>query len=90
MRRQLDLAVEDFITVEIMINDARLHTLLNKEKIGLMIVTEFMADEVRAKTPTAILLTFLKPGERIHSPELIKDWDVEGVQMTIGISRAPD
>jgi isoleucyl-tRNA synthetase len=87
MRRQLDLAVEDFIKVEIMINNARLYTLLNKEKIGLIIVTEYVADEVRAKTPQGIHLTFLKPGERIHSQELIKDWDVEAVQMTIGISR---
>jgi isoleucyl-tRNA synthetase len=90
MRRQLDLAVEDFITVEIVINDDRLYTLLNKEKIGLMTVTEFVADEVRAKTPKGILLKFLKPGERIQSQELIKDWDVEGIQIAIGISRAPD
>jgi hypothetical protein len=70
-----------------MINNARLYTLLNKEKIGLIIVTEYVADEVRAKTPQGIHLTFLKPGERIHNQELIKDWDVEAVQMTIGISR---
>jgi isoleucyl-tRNA synthetase len=90
MRRQLDLAVEDFIAVEIMIHDARLYTLLNKEKIGLMTVTEFVAEEVRAKTPKGILLTFKKPGEHIQSQGLIKDWDVEGVQIAIGISRAPD
>ncbi|MCX6691222.1 MAG: DUF5915 domain-containing protein, partial [Methanoregula sp.] len=90
MRRQLDLAVEDFITVEIVINDDRLYTLLNKEKIGLMTVTEFVADEVRAKTPKGILLAFLKPGEQIQNQELIKDWDVESVQIAIGISRAPD
>ena len=90
MRRQLDLAVEDFITVEIMINDTRLYTLLNKEKIGLMVVSDSIADEVRAKTPKGILLTFLKPGEQIQNQELIKDWDVESVQIAIGISRAPN
>jgi len=35
-------------------------------------------------------LTFKKPGEQIQNQELIKNWDVEGVQIAIGISRAPN
>jgi isoleucyl-tRNA synthetase len=89
MRRQLDLAVEDFISVEISVKDNRVYSLLNKEKIGLKIVSDFIAKEVRAKAShgQGIGLSFVKPGDKIRKHQNIKDWDVEGVGMIIGISR---
>ncbi len=88
MRRQLDLAVEDFITSEVLINDPEVFSLLNQQKVGLEIVERIIADEVRAMTPNGILFSFLKPEEKMGDHEQKTEWDVEGVQMTIGISRA--
>jgi len=88
MRRQLDLAVEDFITSEVLINDPEVFSLLNQQKVGLEIVERIIADEVRAITPNGILFSFLKPEEKMGDHEQKTEWDVEGVQMTIGISRA--
>jgi isoleucyl-tRNA synthetase len=85
MRRQLDLVVNDLIKVEIFVDNPRINSLLNRFEIMSEI-----ADEVLAKGDQGILLTFLKPGETMNNPQLKKDWDVEGVQMTIGISRASD
>jgi len=90
MRRQLDLAVEDFIKVEVLINDFEVFSLLNQQKVGLEIVEKIIAEEVRAITPHGALFSFLKPGEKMRDHEQKTDWDVEGVQMTIGISRAGD
>lgn len=88
MRRQLDLAVEDFIKVEVLINDFEVFALLNQQKVGLEIVEKIIAEEVRAITPHGALFSFLKPGEKMRDHEQKTEWDVEGVQMTIGISRA--
>ncbi|HVP96283.1 isoleucine--tRNA ligase [Methanoregula sp.] len=78
MRRQLDLAVEDFIAADVAIADERICGLLSTGwKAGI-------ADEVRAKD-----LSLRRDGEGstpVH--QLAKDWDVEGVAMTIGISKA--
>jgi len=78
MRRQLDLAVEDFITVDVAIADERICGLLSTDwKAGI-------ADEVRAKTLS--LHNATEPAGSLF--QLSKDWDVEGIAMTIGISKA--
>jgi isoleucyl-tRNA synthetase len=78
MRRQLDLAVEDFIRADVAIADKRICDLVSAGwKPGI-------ADEVRAKE-----LSLRLAGEcGVPSHQLSKDWDVEGVAMTIGISKA--
>jgi isoleucyl-tRNA synthetase len=88
MRKQLDLAVEDFIKVDVQIIDDRVYSLLNQEKIGLQIVSEMIAKEVRSIGPSGGLLSLLKSSEKMReNHESIKEWDVEGVPMKIGISK---
>jgi len=81
MRRQLDLAVEDFITADVIVNDPRICTLVSDNQKPVI------ADEVRARRLTIRIPEEKGAGSPCH---LQKDWDVEGVQMTIGISRASD
>jgi isoleucyl-tRNA synthetase len=81
MRRQLDLAVEDFITAEVIVENPRICSLVSDNQKPVI------ADEVRARGLT--IRTPAEPGAGI-SCQLEKDWDVEGVQMRIGISRASD
>jgi isoleucyl-tRNA synthetase len=77
MRRQLDLAVEDFIMVDVAVADKRICELVGANwKPGI-------ADEVRAKTLS--LHHAAEPAGSSH--QLAKDWDVEGIAMTIGISK---
>ncbi|MEN6396224.1 MAG: hypothetical protein ABFC78_07060 [Methanoregula sp.] len=78
MRRQLDLAVEDFITVDVAMADKRICELVGGNwKAGI-------AEDVRAKN-----LQLHLDGEKAGvSYQLEKDWDVEGVAMKIGISKA--
>jgi isoleucyl-tRNA synthetase len=77
MRRQLDLAVEDFIRADVTIADERICGLLNTSwKQGI-------ADEVRAKE----LSLHLAGGSMIPSHQLCKDWDVESIMMTVGLSK---
>ncbi len=87
MRKQLDLVIEDFIKVDVQIKDNRVYSLLNQQKIGLQIVSDMIADEVRSNGPNGGLLSFLKQNEKIHDHQSIKEWDVEGIPMTIGISK---
>jgi isoleucyl-tRNA synthetase len=78
MRRQLDLAVEDFIRVDVTIADERICNLLNTSwKQGI-------ADEVRAKK----LSLQLTGNNGTPSHQICKDWDVENIMMTIGLSKA--
>ena len=78
MRRQLDLAVEDFIVVDVAIADERICGLLSAGwKAGI-------GEEVRAKMLS--LHNATEPAGGSH--QLAKDWDVEGIAMTIGISKA--
>jgi len=79
MRRQLDLAVEDFIEVDVAVGDTRVCDLIR--------VTwhDGIADEVRAKTLTIAKSDGAQPAA--GTGQLIKDWDVEGVAMTIAISK---
>ena len=80
MRKQLDLAVEDNINVEVSVSDKRvLALLMDNATIALI------ADEVRAKS-----FGFSKDGSSPDSSRFtsVKEWDVEGVGMTIGIAKA--
>ncbi len=80
MRRQLDLNVDDFIVAAVDVDDERVASLIGEEEWQKEI-----AGEVRA----AALTVRRTDGERAAEPfALEKDWDVEGVQMQIGISRA--
>jgi len=80
MRKQLDLAVEDNINVEASVGDKRILALLMGNAIIAMI-----SDEVRAK-----FFGFSKDGSSPDAAKYasVKEWDVEGVAMTIGISKA--
>jgi len=87
MRKQLDLVVSEFISVEVLVKDPRVNSLLSKNS------RHTIAGEVLATGPSKeVLLTFLKPGDAPGTHDLVKDWDIEGatgtVGMTIGISRA--
>ena len=80
MRKQLDLAVEDNINAEVAVSDKRILALLHTNEIIAMI-----GDEVRAK-----VFGFSKDGSQpdIARFASVKEWDVEGVAMTIGIKKA--
>jgi isoleucyl-tRNA synthetase len=87
MRKQLDLVVSEFISVEVLVNDMRVYELLNNTS------GHAIAGEVLAVVPDkGVLFSFLKPGEKLRSHDSIRDWNIEGatetVSMTIGISRA--
>ena len=78
-RRQLDLAVEDFINVEVAVSDKRVLALLLDNQIIAMI-----SDEVRAT-----FFGFSRDGTQPDPSRYtsVKEWDVEGVAMTIGIAK---
>ncbi|WNY24993.1 isoleucine--tRNA ligase [Methanolapillus millepedarum] len=71
MRKELDLAVDELIDADIQIKDGRVLSLVKK-------MSGEIASEVRAKNLTL--------GDKSAFGELVKDWDVEGVLMNIGIS----
>lgn len=79
MRKQLDLAVEDMIAAEVSVGDQRVLTLLQTDAIIALI-----GDEVRATS-----FGFAKDGGTIDAAKYssVKEWDVEGVAMTIGIGK---
>ena len=79
-RRQLDLAVEDFINAEVAVGNLRILSLLDSDTMKPLI-----AEEVRAKS-----FAFSKEGLTPDPAQYtsVKDWDVEGVAITIGISKA--
>ncbi|MDD1694145.1 MAG: isoleucine--tRNA ligase [Methanoregula sp.] len=80
MRKQLDLAVEDMITAEVAVSDRRVLALLHNNEMIAMI-----GNEVRAK-----VFGFSKDGAQPDQARFasVKEWDVEGVAMVIGITRA--
>jgi isoleucyl-tRNA synthetase len=80
MRKQLDLAVEDFIDAEVAVGDRRVLSLLMDNATVAMI-----GDEVRAK-----FFGFAKDGSSPDPARFtsVKEWDVEGVAMTIGVAKA--
>ncbi|HEX3002275.1 MAG TPA: DUF5915 domain-containing protein, partial [Methanoregula sp.] len=79
MRKQLDLAVEDTISAEVSISDRRVLALLHTDGMIAMI-----GDEVRATA-----FGFSKDGTTPDASRFasVKEWDVEGVSMTIGIAK---
>jgi isoleucyl-tRNA synthetase len=87
MRKQLDLVVSEFISVEVLVNDMRVYKLLNNNS------GHAIAGEVLAVVPgKGVLFALLKQGDILKPHDSIKDWEIEGatetVGMTIGISRA--
>jgi len=88
MRKQLDLIVSEFISVEVLVNNTRVYDLLSKNS------NHTIAGEVLAVVPDkGVLFSFLKPGEKLRTHDSIKDWEIEGVtetvSVTIGVSRIP-
>jgi isoleucyl-tRNA synthetase len=80
MRRQLDLAVEDFIVVDAAVADKRICDLVSTSwREGIM-------EEVRARELSLHNTTEPAPAQATY--QIVKEWDVEGVAMTIGISKA--
>jgi len=80
MRRQLDLAVEDFIVVDAAVADKRICDLVRTSwREGIM-------EEVRARELALHNTTEPAPAQAAY--QIVKEWDVEGVAMTIAISRA--
>lgn len=79
MRKQLDLAVEDTISAEVSVSDKRILALLHTGQMIAMI-----GDEVRATA-----FGFSKDGTTPDTSRFasVKEWDVEGVSMTIGIAK---
>ncbi len=79
MRKQLDLAVEDSISAEVSVSDKRVLALLHTDQMIALI-----GDEVRAKA-----FGFSKDGTIPEESRFasVKEWDVEGVSMTIGIAK---
>jgi isoleucyl-tRNA synthetase len=82
MRRLLDLNVEDFILVDAAIADDRIGCLL-RERWITGIGEEVRARELRLHGPGGL------PGHA-KSRELVKEWDIEGIAVTLALSRAPD
>jgi isoleucyl-tRNA synthetase len=80
MRKQLDLAVEDTINAEVSVSDKRILALLHTNEMISMI-----ADEVRA-----VSFGFSKDGSQPDGARFasVKEWDVEGVAMVVGIGKA--
>jgi isoleucyl-tRNA synthetase len=81
MRRQLALAVEEFITADVVIGDPRVASLV---KAGW---AEKIRGEVRARS-----LSIRLPGEAAPAPGaagLESSWDIEGIEVRTTVSRAP-
>ncbi len=81
MRRQLDLAVDDLVEVEVVLRDSRIAALVADWHATV-------AEEVRAAA-----LTIEDKGE-IEAVEddpmtLVADWDLDGLAVTIKVARAP-
>jgi isoleucyl-tRNA synthetase len=87
MRKQLDLIVSEFISVEVLVKSPRVFSLLSNNS-GHAIAGEVLA----TGSDKGVLFSFLKPGDALRTHDLVKDWEIEGatetVSMTIGISRA--
>jgi hypothetical protein len=82
MRRQLDLKVEDYIGVSVVIFDERVSGLLSGNWTGRI------GEEVRA--PVVEVLSGREPAAFRESFALVKEWDVEGIGTVIGVSQLTD
>jgi isoleucyl-tRNA synthetase len=81
MRRLLDLRVEDFVTVYMVIDNERVASLLS-DRWRTGILEEVRADSLDIRTGQG--------GQALNGFELKKDWDIEGILVTIGISKVAD
>lgn len=80
MRRQLDLRVEDFINADACIQDSRICRMIaDSWREGIM-------EEIRARS-FQVHGGECPPGS---SHEMSRDWDVEGIAMTLSISRTSE
>ncbi|HVP25287.1 MAG TPA: isoleucine--tRNA ligase [Methanomicrobiales archaeon] len=80
MRRQLDLAVGDFIIADVVIGDPRIASLVRSGW------TEKIREEVRARP-----LFIREPGEEkpAFGGGTESSWDIEGIEVMTAVSRAP-
>ncbi len=79
MRRQLNLAVEEFIIADVLIGDPRIASLV---KSGW---SDRIAGEVRARS-----LAIRLPGEERPAAEgeMENSWEIEGIEVRTAVSRA--
>jgi len=79
MRRQLNLAVEEFITADVLIGDERIASLVKSRW------PDRIAGEVRARS-----LSIHLPGEEMPAGtgHLENSWDIEGIEVRTAVSRA--
>jgi len=80
MRRQRNLRVEEFITARAFIADPRI----------CRMVAESWEDTIRAEIRAVSFEVSDRNSPAATSYEISKDWDVEGVGMTLSLSRAPE
>jgi isoleucyl-tRNA synthetase len=80
MRRQLNLAVEEFIAADVVIGDQRVASLVGSGW------TERIRGEVRARSLSIRLAGETGPSEK---GGLESSWDIEGIEVRITVSRAP-
>ncbi|MDD1663170.1 MAG: class I tRNA ligase family protein, partial [Methanomicrobiales archaeon] len=80
MRRQLSLAVEEFIVADVLIRDARIASLVQSRW------ADRIQGEVRARS-----LSIRMPGEAgpAGKGELENSWEIEGIEVRTAVSRAP-
>jgi len=80
MRKQLDLKVDDNISIDILIGDDNIRDLINP------LWQEFISNEVRGKE----LIIHSSADARDDSSlfQLDREWDIEGISVTLGISLA--
>jgi isoleucyl-tRNA synthetase len=79
MRRQLNLAVEEFIVADVLIGDPRVASLVKSSW------SDRIAGEVRARS-----LSIRLPGDKgpAEKGELENSWEIEGIEVRTAVSRA--
>ncbi len=80
MRKQLNLNVEEMIIIDAIIQDPHLSSLLTKSW------QELICKEVRASELTIHQTDSVRDAGKLW--QLDRDWDIEGIAVTIGISVA--
>ena len=80
MRKQLDLNVDDFIVIDAIIGDDHLRGLVSESWQNLI------KQEVRGKTLKIHASVSGRDGSVLF--QLDREWDIEGVNITLGISLA--
>ncbi|MDD1663899.1 MAG: DUF5915 domain-containing protein, partial [Methanomicrobiales archaeon] len=80
MRRQLNLAVEEFISADVIIGDSRITSLLTPGW------TERIRGEVRARS---LFIQYAGEAGQVGLCDLSNEWDIEGIEVRTAVSRAP-